>query len=192
MAPLWCGLGCRSRTLMVEYISPWFFLTQPPAPRHDKARWQCGTPLPGTRPGGTHSRARAEAPAIHLPSESTVRQSLRHPGPSLAHGGPSPPGRCHDWVGPTVPRWDPARRLRLQVCTFPLRTAVQPRGPGLRRRAGSGIRLGDRRMGLRDAPLTHWDTPARRRPGAVRGPFESRCAAGIFRGTPDPELTKRD
>jgi hypothetical protein len=26
VAPSWCGLGCRSRTLMVEYISPWFFL----------------------------------------------------------------------------------------------------------------------------------------------------------------------
>jgi hypothetical protein len=25
VAPSWCGLGCRSRTLMVEYISPWFF-----------------------------------------------------------------------------------------------------------------------------------------------------------------------
>jgi hypothetical protein len=24
VAPSWCGLGCRSRTLMVEYISPWF------------------------------------------------------------------------------------------------------------------------------------------------------------------------
>ncbi len=26
VAPSWCGLGCRSRTLMVEYISPWFLL----------------------------------------------------------------------------------------------------------------------------------------------------------------------
>ncbi len=26
VAPSWCGLGCRSRTLMVEYISPLFFL----------------------------------------------------------------------------------------------------------------------------------------------------------------------
>ena len=25
VAPSWCGLGCRSRTLMVEYISPLFF-----------------------------------------------------------------------------------------------------------------------------------------------------------------------
>jgi hypothetical protein len=25
VAPSWCGLGCRSRTLMVEYISPWFY-----------------------------------------------------------------------------------------------------------------------------------------------------------------------
>ncbi len=24
VAPSWCGLGCRSRTLMVEYISPRF------------------------------------------------------------------------------------------------------------------------------------------------------------------------
>jgi hypothetical protein len=24
VAPSWCGLGCRSRTLMVEYISPLF------------------------------------------------------------------------------------------------------------------------------------------------------------------------
>jgi hypothetical protein len=24
VAPSWCGLGCRSRTLMVAYISPWF------------------------------------------------------------------------------------------------------------------------------------------------------------------------
>jgi hypothetical protein len=27
VAPSWCGLGCRSRTLMVEYISPWFFIS---------------------------------------------------------------------------------------------------------------------------------------------------------------------
>jgi hypothetical protein len=28
VAPSWCGLGCRSRTLMVEYINPrFFFLT---------------------------------------------------------------------------------------------------------------------------------------------------------------------
>ncbi len=26
VAPSWCGLGCRSRTLMVEYIDPRFFL----------------------------------------------------------------------------------------------------------------------------------------------------------------------
>ncbi len=26
VAPSWCGLGCRSRTLMVQYISPQFFL----------------------------------------------------------------------------------------------------------------------------------------------------------------------
>ncbi len=26
VAPSWCGLGCRSRTLMVEYISPHFFI----------------------------------------------------------------------------------------------------------------------------------------------------------------------
>ncbi len=25
VAPSWCGLGCRSRTLIIEYISPWFF-----------------------------------------------------------------------------------------------------------------------------------------------------------------------
>ncbi len=26
VAPSWCGLGCRSRTLMVEYISPCFLM----------------------------------------------------------------------------------------------------------------------------------------------------------------------
>jgi hypothetical protein len=26
VAPSWCGLGCRSRTLMVEYISPLFLM----------------------------------------------------------------------------------------------------------------------------------------------------------------------
>jgi hypothetical protein len=26
VAPSWCALGCRSRTLMVEYISPLFYL----------------------------------------------------------------------------------------------------------------------------------------------------------------------
>ncbi len=26
VAPSWCGLGCRSRSLMVEYISPWFYV----------------------------------------------------------------------------------------------------------------------------------------------------------------------
>ncbi len=25
VAPSWCGLGCRSRTLMVEYINPLFY-----------------------------------------------------------------------------------------------------------------------------------------------------------------------
>ncbi len=27
VAPSWCGLGCRYRTLMVEYISPLFYVS---------------------------------------------------------------------------------------------------------------------------------------------------------------------
>ncbi len=30
VAPSWCGLGCRSRTLIAEYISPLFYIISKP------------------------------------------------------------------------------------------------------------------------------------------------------------------